>query len=77
MMREKKFNLTLKPETVGLLKRAALLMSALYGLSLALFCAAGTVLDYQVGLIWSEGIMTGLRSGFGLLCLGFLVMECR
>ena len=68
---------TLKPETVRLLKRAALLLSALYALSLLLFCAAGTLLDYQVALVLSERLAAGLKAGFGLLCLGFLFMECK
>ena len=67
----------LQPETVRMLKRAALLMSAIYALSLLLYRGAGTLLDYQAALVLSERLAAGLRAGFGLLCLGFLFMECK
>ena len=67
----------LKPETIGLLKSAGLMMTVLYGVSVLLYYAAGTVLDFQLALIWSEQLVTGLRAGFGLLCLGLLAMEIR
>jgi len=67
----------LKPESIQLIKAAALLMTGLYAVALLLYYAAGAELDYHAALIWSERLAVGLRSGFGLLCLGLLVMECR
>ena len=73
----KRFDWTLKPETISLLKRATLLLCAFYALALVLFGAAGKLLDYQTALVWSERLMAGVRAGFGVLCLGFLFMECK
>lgn len=74
---KQKNDFTLKPETISMLKRALLLMSALYGLSVLLFCGAGTLLDYQTAIEASQRLTAGLRSGVGLLLLGFLFMECK
>lgn len=67
----------LKPETKRLLALSGLALALCYALSAALYCLAGTALDYQLALIWSERLAAGLRAGFGLLCIGFLFMECR
>ena len=72
-----KQSLKLKPETKGLLGRAGLVLAACYALAIALYYFAGTALDYQLALILSEHMAAGLRTAFGLLCLGFLFMECR
>ena len=72
-----KCDYTLKPETIGLLKAGALLMTLLYAASVLLYAMAGSTLDFQLALIWSEQLATGLRAGFGLLCVGLLAMEVR
>ena len=72
-----KCNYNLKPETIRLLKRATLVLCALYAVAVLLFYGAGTLLDYQTALILSEALSVGLRGGVGLLCLGFLIMECK
>ena len=67
----------IKPETKALLGKAAPVLALCYGASAALYLLAGVVLDYQLALIWSERLAAGMRGGFGLLCVGFLVMECK
>ena len=67
----------LKPETKSMLGRGGALLAAFYGAAAALQLLAGVVLDYQLALIWSERLAAGMRGGFGLLCIGFLVMECK
>ena len=74
---ESKKTFSLKPETIGLLKWAALVMTALYGLSLLFYQGAGTLTDYQTAMIISEKLAEGLRAGFGLLCLGLIFMESK
>jgi len=75
MQREQSYSL--KPETRSLLERAGLVLAACYALAVALYCLAGSTADYQQALIFSESMAMGLRTGFGLLCLGFLFMECK
>ena len=70
-------DLTLKPETLRLLKLAGLLIALLYAVAILLYAAAGTVLDFQLALVWSEQLSVGLRAGIGWLVLGVLFMECR
>ena len=70
-------NYTLKRETIGLLGRAGMVLAMCYALAIALYYLAGTALDYQLALIFSERMAAGLRAGFGLLCIGFLFMECK
>ena len=72
-----KCDYALKPETIGLIKAATLIITALYATSVLLYYAAGGALDFHLALIWSERLALGLRAGFGLLCLGLLAMECR
>jgi len=64
-----KCDYSLKPETIGLLKSGGLLMTLLYAASVLLYYAAGSSLDFQLALVWSEYLATGLRAGFGLQCL--------
>jgi len=52
-------------------------MAACYAAALLLYRYAGILLDYQLALVLSERLALGLRAGFGLLCLGFLLMECK
>jgi len=70
-----KLKLALKPETLRLLQLAGIAMALCYAAALLLYRYAGAAIDYQLALILSERLTTGLRAGFGLLCLGFLVME--
>ena len=70
-----KDKLSLKPETLRLLRLAGIVMALCYAAALLFFRYAGTLLDYQLAMIASERLAAGLRAGFGLLCLGFLVME--
>jgi len=65
----------LKPETLRLLRLAGIAMALCYTAALLFFRYAGVLLDYQLAMIVSERLAIGLRAGFGLLCLGFLVME--
>ena len=67
----------LKPETLRLLRLAGAAMALFYAAVLLFYRCAGTALDYQLAMIVSERLAAGLRAGFGLLCLGFLVIECR
>ena len=67
--------LSLKPETLRLLRLAGIAMALCYAAALLFYRCAGTLLDYQLAMIVSERLAIGLRAGFGLLCLGFLVME--
>lgn len=67
----------LKPETRQLLKRSWLVLCLCYAAALLIYRFAGAGLEYQQALILSEGLATGIRGGFGLLCLGFLLMECK
>jgi len=50
-------------------------MTVCYAASLLLYRYAGVLLDYQLALVLSERLSLGIRAGFGLLCLGFLVLE--
>jgi len=52
-------------------------MTACYAAALLFYRYAGILLDYQLALVLSERLTVGLRAGFGLLCLGFLLMECK
>ena len=72
-----KLKIELKPETVRLLRLAGIAMAVCYAAALLLYRYAGVHLDYQLALIFSERLVVGLRAGFGLLCLGFLLMECK
>jgi len=67
--------LGLKPETIRLLRLAGIAMALCYAAALLFYRQAGISLDYQLAMILSERLAIGLRAGFGLLCLGFLVME--
>jgi len=69
--------LKMKPETRLLLLRSGIVMALCYAAALLFYRYAGVLLDYQLALILSERLTMGLRTGFGLLCLGFLVMECK
>jgi len=66
-----------KPETRRLLRRSGIVMAVCYAAALLLYRYAGLLLDYQLALVLSERLAVGLRGGFGLLCLGFLFMECK
>lgn len=70
-----KFKESLKPETGRLLRRSAIVLAVCYFVALLLYRYAGVWLDYQTALVLSERLSMGIRTGFGLLCLGFLVME--
>ena len=70
-----KDKLSLKPETLRLLRLAGIAMALCYAAALLFYQCAGTSMDYQLAMIVSERLAIGLRAGFGLLCLGFLVME--
>ena len=70
-----KIGQSLKPETLRLLHWAGIVMAVCYAAALLLFRYADRLPDYQLALIVSERLAAGLRAGFGLLCLGFLVME--
>ena len=70
-----KFKQSLKPETRSLLRRSGAVMTVCYAASLLLYRYAGVLLDYQLALVLSERLSLGIRAGFGLLCLGFLVLE--
>ena len=72
-----KTKMSLKPETKRLLRRSGIVMAACYAAALLFYRYAGVLLDYQIALIVSERLAMGLRAGFGLLCLGFLLMECN
>ena len=72
-----KISSSLKPETRRLLRRSGIVMAACYAAALLLYRYAGILLDYQLALVLSERLALGLRAGFGLLCLGFLLMECK
>ena len=75
---EEKKSITLKPETRRLLGRAGLVLAVCYAMAIALYIFAGKApFGYQLALILSERMAAGLRAGFGLLCIGFLFMECR
>jgi len=69
--------MSLKPETKRLLRRAGAVMAVCYAAALLLYRYAGVLLDYQLALVLSERLAVGLRGGFGLLCLGFLLMEYK
>jgi len=69
--------MSLKPETRRLLRRSGVVMTVCYAAALLLYRYAGILLDYQLALILSERLAVGLRAGFGLLCLGFLLMEYK
>jgi len=70
-----KTKLSLRPETLRLLRLAGIAMALCYAVALLFYRYAGVLLDYQLAMIVSERLSIGLRAGFGLLCLGFLVME--
>ena len=70
-----KLKQNLHPETLQLLRWAGLAMTLCYAAALLFFRYAGELVDYQLALIFSERLAAGLRAGFGLLCLGLLVME--
>lgn len=72
-----KIKSSLKPETRGLLRRSGIVITVCYAAALLLYRYAGVLLDYQLALVLSERLTVGLRAGFGLLCLGFLLMECK
>jgi len=72
-----KLKSSLKPETRRLLRYSGIVITVCYAAALLLFRYAGVLLDYQLALVLSERLTAGLRAGFGLLCLGFLLMECR
>lgn len=72
-----KLKIALKPETKQLLHRAWIVLAVCYAAALLLYRFAGVLLDYQLALILSERLSLGIRAGFGLLCLGFLFMECK
>ena len=72
-----KIKSSLKPETRRLLRRSGIVMAVCYAAALLLYRYAGVLLDYQLALVLSERLTVGLRAGFGLLCLGFLLMECK
>ncbi|MDR0531504.1 MAG: hypothetical protein LBG83_05505 [Oscillospiraceae bacterium] len=69
--------LDLKPETGRLLRHCAALIVLLYTAAVLFFAFAGRGLDYQQGLIVSRSLMRGLKAGFGLLCIGVMLMECK
>ncbi|MCL2298550.1 MAG: hypothetical protein FWC27_00180 [Firmicutes bacterium] len=52
-------------------------MAACYAAALLFYRYAGVLLDYQLALVVSQRLAMGLRTGFGFLCLGFLLMECK
>lgn len=68
---------SLKPETLRLLRLAAPLLLALYACAVLLYAAAGSAVGYQTALLAAQSLCAGLKSGFGVLCLGFLLLECR
>ena len=67
----------LKPETRRLLRLAAPLLLALYCCAVLLYATAGYAVEYQLAMQAAQHLSTGLKSGFGVLCLGFLLLECR
>ncbi|MDR1928004.1 MAG: hypothetical protein LBQ33_05130 [Oscillospiraceae bacterium] len=68
---------SLKPETKRLLRSAPLLLLILYLFAALLLFSAGSVVEYQAALIYSQSLATGIKAGFGLLCIGLLVLECK
>ena len=67
----------LKPETWRMIKAFLGIFFLVYLASAVSFFLAGTAWEYQLGLIVSERLAKGLRSGFGIFCLGLLFMECK
>jgi len=72
-----KITASLKPETKRLLRLSGVAMAACYAAALLFYRYAGVLLDYQLALVVSQRLAMGLRTGFGFLCLGFLLMECK
>lgn len=76
-MRNMAMQLRLKPETRRMLLLCGIVFLLLFTAAFAYYYFAGNPLDYQQGLILSERLAKGLRTGFGFLCLGVLFMESR
>lgn len=74
---ELKQKIELKPETKQLLKLAAIVLVISYVVSMLLYHTAGVAVDYQLAMALSERLAMGIRTGFGLLCIGFLILECK
>jgi hypothetical protein len=70
-----RLKLALKPETEQLIKHFFVLFLLIYLAAALCYGLAGHLLDYQQGLIASEMLAHGLKAGFGLLCIGVLVIE--
>ena len=68
---------SLKPETLRLLRLAAPLLLMVYCCAVLLYATAGSAVAYQTAILAAQRLCAGLKSGFGVLCLGFLLLECR
>jgi len=67
--------LKLKPETRRMLLVCGAVFFLIYAAAVLAYGFAGRFWEYQQGLIVSERLAGGLRAGFGITCLGVLVME--
>ncbi|MDR3313837.1 MAG: hypothetical protein LBS96_05200 [Oscillospiraceae bacterium] len=65
----------LKPETRLLLRLAVPLLVALYCCAVLFYGASGTVAEYQMALLAAQRLSAGVKAGFGVLCLGFVLLE--
>ncbi len=67
----------LKPETRRLLRLALPLLLALYACAVFIYAVAGSTENYQLAMLAAQHLTIGLKSAFGVLCLGLLFFECR
>ena len=75
MMKNAELRLELKPETRRMLLVCGAVFFLIYAAAVLAYGLAGQFWDYQLGVIVSEGLAKGLRTGFGITCLGVMVME--
>ena len=74
-MKKITLHLNLKPETRRMLLVCGAVFFLIYAAAVLAYGFAGRFWEYHLGLMVSEGLAKGLRTGFGITCLGVLVME--
>ncbi|MCL2530601.1 MAG: hypothetical protein FWE40_00390 [Oscillospiraceae bacterium] len=68
-------SITLKPESIRLLKPGGAALVLLFLAATLLYSTAGHMLDFQFSMMAAQQLALGLRGGFALLCLGVLFLE--
>ncbi|MDR2525463.1 MAG: hypothetical protein LBC83_04620 [Oscillospiraceae bacterium] len=68
---------SVKPETRLLLRVGLLLLLAVYCAATVLYAAAHSGGEYQLLLLAAQRLCAGVKTGFGVLGLGFLLLECK